>query len=415
MRTRFSIIDSVLVSGFTLLLLAPLCVQIFLYSSEGENTLAENRILAKAPSLPKKSGDWLRFPAKFEAYYKDNFGLRTPVLSIAITLKRTLGISPNLLSRSGKERWMFLATQSLGDSLKKHSLLPEEDLEDFSQRMHRLNELLSEQGIMFVHFFAPEKQTIYPDYQLINASNSSPTRLEQISEKLEGSDFYVDVKKALIGERSSQPNTVLYHEIDSHWNCFGAYIAYREVVAKGLINRGLQPTLVADKDFVFRDVSYFDKTNIFSTDFWFASLGEQDSKFECLLENSPLLEMRLSDGTNIPNINGEIAPPEAALKNRALYRNWHSRNYRETNGLKAIIVRDSFASRLVPYFNRTFSEVVYVHHEALRKKGQLAELIKEFQPDVMIYEYAERNLKAPERLILRPIEHSLGGINTKGK
>lgn len=413
MRTRFSIINGVLVCGFVFLLFIPLCVQLLLYTAESIDGSEENRVFAKAPSLPTKLDDWLSFPSRFDDYYKDNFGLRTHLLSIAITLKRVAGISPNSFTQSGKDGWAFLARQSLKESLKQQHPLREEELDDFSRRMNQVGARLRKRGILFVHFAAPEKQSIYPEYLPAEKNNSGPTRLEQISQRLERSDAYIDIKKFLISEKPKHPKLLLYHNIDSHWNCFGAYLVYRKVMTKGLIDRGLPLSLVSDKDFVVRTEPSVDKKSRFSPDFWLGSLSAHNTKYECLLDDSPLLEMHLANGANVPNINGEIGTPESTFPRlSALFRDWRSSDKRETAQLKAVVIRDSFTSRLVPYLSRTFSEVVYLHYDFIRKERH-AQLIEEFQPDVVIHEYAERLLDSPEKQILEPIEHILGSQKNK--
>lgn len=416
MRTRFSTVDSVLVSGFVLLLLVPLGLQLLLSTVVGNDNSGENRVFAKAPSLPTTLDDWLGFPGEFEKYYKDSFGLREPLLSIAITSKRITGISPNFFTKSGKDGWVFLTRQSLKDSLEEEAPWQEEELDDFYRRMQRLEGLLNEQGIVFVHFAAPEKQSIYPEYLPLEMSSSRPNRLEQLTQRLKGSDAYIDVKKVLLSEKAREPTRLLYQEIDTHWNCFGAYLVYREVISKGLIDRGLKLSLVSDKDFKMRVVSSIDRGNRFSPDFWLSSLSAHNTDYECLLEESPLLEMRLDDGANVPNINGEIGTPESTFPGgTALFQNWRSLDKRDTAQLKAVVIRDSFMSRLVPYLSRTFSEVVYIHQASLYKKKYMKALVEEFQPDVVIYEYAERHLDMPDKVVLEPVESILEKIKIKGR
>ena len=411
MLNRVISINGVLACGFVFLLLIPLCVQLLPYTEESNDGSEENRIFAKAPSLPTKLDDWLSFPARFENYYKDNFGLRVPMLSVATNLKRVTGISPNAYAQSGKDGWLFLGRQRLKDSLQRYHPMEEEDLVDFSRRMTQVGERLRKRGILFVHFAAPEKQSIYPEYLPSENNNSRQTRLDQVSQALEYSDDYIDVRKVLVGEKLKRPKLPLYPNIDSHWNCFGAYLVYREVVTKGLIDRGPQLSLVSEEEFTLRTDSRFSEKSWFSLDFWLGSMSAHDIKYECLLDDSPLLKMHLPDGTSVPNINGEEDPPESTFKGMgvfsALYQDWRSSDKRETAQLKAVVIRDSFASRLVPYLSRTFSEVLYLHYGTFSEERQIQELIEEFQPDVVIYEYAERRLDFPEKEILIPIESIL--------
>jgi hypothetical protein len=219
------------------------------------------------------------------------------------------------------------------------------------------------------------------------------------------------VKKALLEEKARRPDRILYHEIDTHWNCWGAYLGYRAVVNEGLIQRGATVPVVVDTEFVFRDVSQFDKRNPLSAHFWLSSIPQKDTAFECLLDKSPLVELHLQrpphDDEDMPNINGESTIPDAAfLSSDVMFKPWKSSDRRGESTLKAIFIRDSFASRLAPYFSRSFSEVIYIHREMLGL-AKLGRLIDVFDPDVVIYEYAERNLDAPAEQVLAPLVDSL--------
>jgi alginate O-acetyltransferase complex protein AlgJ len=411
MPLRNNILDRVLVAGFTLLLFTPLLVQVFVYSGQGKDVLQENRVLAKVPPLPRNFSEVLNYPGEFEAYYKDNFGLRAPLLAITTTLKLVSGITANSVSLSGKDSWIFLNRLNLTQRLQQTPPLTEYELDRFATGMNNVDTRLSSKGITFVHFAAPEKESIYPEYLPPGISLASPTPLDQITRAMAGSDAYIDVKKILLEEKARRPDRILYHEIDTHWNCWGAYLGYRAVVNEGLIQRGAEVAVVGDTEFVFRDVSEFDKRNPLSAHFWLSSIPQKDTAYDCLLDKSPLVELHLKNtphpDENMPNINGESTIPDAAfLSSEMMFKPWKSSDRRGGSRLKAIFIRDSFASRLAPYFARSFSEVIYVHHKMLGLV-KLGQLIEEFQPDVILYEYAERNLDSPEEQVLAPLVDSL--------
>ncbi len=394
-----------------MLLFTPLLVQVFVYSSQGEDVLQENRVLAKVPSLPRRFSDVLSYPGKFEDYYKDHFGLRAPLLAITTTLKLASGVTANSVSLSGKDSWIFLNRLTLTQRLQQALPLTDNELVLFATGMNNVDTRLSSNGITFVHFAAPEKESIYPEYLPPGINLATPTPLDQINRAMAGSAAYIDVKKILLEEKTRRPDKILYHEIDTHWNCWGAYLGYRAVVNEGLIQRGATVPVVGDTEFVFRDVSEFDKRNPLSTHFWLSSIPQKDTAFECLLDKSPLVEMHLQNtphgDEDMPNINGESAIPDADfLSSDVMFKPWKSSDRRGNATLRAIVIRDSFASRLAPYFSRSFSEVIYIHHKMLGL-AKLGRLIDVFDPDVVIYEYAERNLDAPSEQVLAPLVDSL--------
>ncbi|MDG1945127.1 MAG: hypothetical protein P8J17_12795 [Halioglobus sp.] len=412
MDKRFERYDGLLVVLFTLLLLLPLGAQILEDSTENGNVLLENRNLSAVPVFPKQIDELMAYPGEFDAFFNDNFGLRTPILSVAHSLKLATQVPLYSSTLSGKKGWFFLRRQSFSENPVVSAPLEKHELDEFSARLRRLEVLLNEKGIAFVHFSAPEKQSIYPEYLPMNVNFSEITPLEQVNAELAKSNAYVNVKSIMLEVKANHPEQLLYYKIDTHWNCLGAYIAYREVAERVLGIKGAETPLVSETDFVFRDTSNRDKHNPFSLEYWRSSLRKKDTAFECLLEESPQIEAHLRLGKqNIPNINGEnITPAEALDFPTLIFKDWESTDTRGKAGLKAIVLRDSFASRLVPYLSRTFSEVLYLHFFRL-ENNKLKHLIEDFQPDVLIFEYAERFLDSPNRNLMDPIERSLQGAD----
>lgn len=364
-------------------------------------------MLAKLPATPKRLSGWLDYASSFEKFYQDNFGLRTQLLSIATSLKLVSGISPNRFALAGKEGWVFINTRTVGQRLIGHSPFQESELKDFSQRMEVVRQYLKKQNIVFVHFSATEKQSIYPEYLPASVDQPGLSRLDQLNEMLSESDSYVELGPVLLKAKAARPSVLLYHEIDSHWNCLGAYLSYDEVVRKGLISQGVAVSPLPETDFIFRNVSEPDRANPFLAKFWLGTLEDRDTNYDCLLQTSPLIEMYSEEGYKMTYINGERFTPEAESGDPTLLsKTWRSADKRGKSKPKAIIVRDSFASRLVPYFTRTFSEVIYIHSGKLDSKGVLNQIIEDFRPNVIIYEYAERRLDHPEN-ILKPLEMAL--------
>ncbi|MDZ7783959.1 MAG: hypothetical protein U5K56_13820 [Halioglobus sp.] len=94
---------------------------------------------------------------------------------------------------------------------------------------------------------------------------------------------------------------------------------------------------------------------------------DKDSAFECLLKRDAGISMQLlNGGERFSLINGERDLPETEYPDRpVLYELWHARNTNSDVSMRAIVVRDSYGSYLVPDINRSFSEVVYVHYDSL--------------------------------------------------
>jgi len=59
----------------------------------------------------------------------------------------------------------------------------------------------------------------------------------------------------------------------------------------------------------------------------------------------------------------------------------------EGNGKTLLVVRDSFAVFMMPYFNMHFSECYYIHKSAYHPG-----MIQEYDPDCVVFETVERYL-----------------------
>ncbi|MBK6740577.1 MAG: hypothetical protein IPG64_23465 [Haliea sp.] len=88
-----NVFDRVLVAGFTLLLFH--CLSRYLSTQASEKmSCRRTGYWRRLPSLPARFSD-VELPGKFEDYYKDNFGLRVPLLAISTTPKLATGVTAN--------------------------------------------------------------------------------------------------------------------------------------------------------------------------------------------------------------------------------------------------------------------------------------------------------------------------------
>ena len=413
MKPSLKLPDTALAMLFLALLFVPLASQLLYLADDRFTDLGENRAQSPAPRLPDTLTGWLDYPAALEHYYRDNFALRTPLLNTANILKLTLGIDLAPQYMAGKEQWIFLSVGDTTEVLRGARPLEDAQLAEFRENMQRIQRQLAKRGIAFLYFAAPEKQSIYPEYLPGRIKQVGPSHLDQVNQAESGSRHYVDLKSVLLDAKTGEAGRgrMLYRELDSHWTCWGAYLAYRDIVGQGLHAQGLPVALVAEQEMAYRDLSAFNKTDYLSAEFWttpVASLGPRDTAYECLLERDPLVTMQVVEtGADLPNINGEQAVPEASYPNsEVLYQDWLAVNRNPHSRFKALVVRDSFASHLTPYLNRSFSEVLYVHYVTV-KRGMLSAAVEQFQPDVVIYEFTERQLNDSLQRVVHILERGL--------
>ncbi|WP_375237794.1 hypothetical protein, partial [Aurantibacter sp.] len=159
--------------------------------------------------------------------------------------------------------------------------------------------------------------------------------------------------KSLISKKSK---VELYYKTDSHWNSYGAFIGYREIMKK--INNEKQVKVETINNYTITKNKNFNG-------------GLSRMLFSNKLEDSLVFKRK----------------KEFAIK--TIKNNFTFKHFKNPNGIgKLLIYRDSFTDNLLPFLNNTFKEVISIKGHNLDK-----DLIDSFKPDVVILEKIERNLE----------------------
>jgi len=205
------------------------------------------------------------------------------------------------------------------------------------------------------------------------------TRLDQLISYLnENSDVEIlDLRPSLI---QAKDQGRLYERTGTHWNGHGAYIAYREIISR---------------------VSN-----------WFPAIKPiPRSSFKVARKRTAGLDLAVSMG-----IENKLHEENIMLGNQLIRKMWSevvNKNAKDAGmgarkkryitkcritGLpKAVIIRDSFTTRLMPFLSPSFSRIAYLWTNTFDS----AEIIRE-KPDIVIHEVAERFLMVnPKKNIIR--------------
>ena len=353
---------------FFIVIDAPPLFYILLPAKEWSNT--ENRVLTSFPRCPTDFKTFLQLPKNFETYYNDHFGLREVLIDrYHREMKKRFGQPgiPNIVA--GKEGWYFWVGNDLLDDFRGLLPLTEQQLTSWKEDFGRKRDWLANQGIRYLFVFVPDKQTIYPEYlpdYLRKAKGT--TRIEQLMEYLKHNPDaeILDLRSGLLNAKSE---TQLYQKTDTHWNDYGAFVGYREIIHK------ISPWFPKEKfklDFYFQDGMVErpagDLTRI---------LGLNDT----LKEMSPLLKERHFCAQPI-----ELKPVVENLR-----KSKESEPFMrgcEHGRLRALVFRDSFFNRIEPFFSENFQQVLYLWQSYDQKAAKL--MIDYFHPDLVIEEGIER-------------------------
>ena len=354
--------NSIFILAFALILIIPSSINFF--DVKVDSGINEKRILAEMPKFEFTE----EFAKKYEAYYKDNFGLRNALVGLNSSIKTNmLKISPRPeMVLFGKDGFLFYnaINDAIYNSYTKRNTVDERLLENSLNKQFKIKKDLASKNIDYIIGFWPNKHTIYPEHlpwnmelQVLKGSNLSDqivTYFQQNGLKI------VDVRKRLLVEKQNQQ---LFFKFDTHWNSYGAYFAYQEFCIQTTKELNLSPFTLEDFNIDYSKVSKGDLTNM---------LGIK--KMEGYSDKSPNFVFR-----NLKE--GYIKLDTKGFPQRTVI----TENKNIDNNETVIVFRDSFSTYILPFLSLHYRKVVYIWSSQVDYK-----LIEKVKPDVVMKLSVER-------------------------
>lgn len=326
----------------------------------------EMRELAPWPAWSWAPRDLAVWPGAFQTYFQDHFALRGRLIdwrsSVLWNLLRTSSSDTVI---AGKQDWLFYAADGGIDDWTQVEPFEPGALAVWRETLTRRRAFLANRGIPYLFVIAPDKQMIYPEYMPDSLRRMrNDYRADQLIAYMRQTtpDFQiVDLRAALIGAKSEEP---LYHRYDTHWNDRGGLVGY-QVIAKALQQwyPSITPLQRADFD-TSSAVPSGDQTTM---------LGLTDPGKAAM----PGLVLRRGPGYRVvepavPNPYGE----------EGLLVTEHRDHLLPT----AMVFRDSFAGRLIPFLSEHFSRASYLWQNEFDFDD-----IERRKPDIVIQEFVARH------------------------
>ncbi len=322
----------------------------------------ENRKKADKPVFDITNLDG--YTKKYDTYYTDNFNLRNNLVSLKSKLDFSIfKISPVPYRVTfGRDGW-FYATKSAAN-YKGLNLFTKTELELLKMELEIRTKWANERGIQYYAVIIPNKMNIYPEYlpnQIVKVSDS--TRYDQI---IALDNYYdinvVDVRKNLLLHKDGEHQ--LYQSTDDHWNDFGAYYGYQEIMNR-LNNKfpELSPKPLSD----YKIVSKVKSGNL-------AKLVNANNDYH---ENF----IELIDLAPINATDAELRGYFKSTSTKA-YKSEIIKVNTKVNGIKCLIIRDSFGIFLVRFFQEHFCETVILHDGWQYKMHE--DILNTEKPDIIL-------------------------------
>lgn len=240
--------------ALVLLFLAMLCLPLLApgFPSWRDLPSTENRHLADKPKF--QFAYLFQYPKLFEPYFNDHFFGRNALVRWNNQLKlRLFGRPESSLLQVGLHSWFFPDYRfALPEGRERTRELTAGELARLRQSLLAEAQWFTKRRLHAYVLWTPQKSAIYPEYCPAWFRNAPPApRLEQIKtvfRNLPPSDCFrfLDVTDAV---RAAKNRRVLYYRWDQHWNNYGAFIAYGELI-KGMARDfpGLKP--LSDEDVI---------------------------------------------------------------------------------------------------------------------------------------------------------------------
>ena len=281
----------------------------------------------------------------------------------------------------GKNGWMeFTGGRNL-DAYQNVLKFSPQDLKTVAQTIRDCHEYAREQDITFLIVVAPDKASIYSDKlpdQIQRLSNIS--QLDQLNRYLRKKNIpqVLDLRPALLDARKSQET---YYPVGTHWNAYGAYIAYETIInalaqnhpnlepysARFFRIRYISPRASVTRD---KDIALLIKANY---------LVPESALFSTRDLNGPVNKVDFPDADN----------------------GYHEISWIPDSDLPSLLIyHDSFGNAdLNDFLALNFSKAFYIHRDSASSFLN-KQVIKQFSPDILIYQVVERNLKAIQNDLL---------------
>ncbi len=356
--------EAIFIAFFLIMLILPTVQSTFHFTKLLPNI--EKREMAKKPDFSFSK----EFARDYEIYYSDNFGLRNNLINWGGTYRTKFfksSMHPELVLY-GKDKWLFYNRMGgrMYRSYSRTALLSEDRLKELVNKWEDYKRRYEADGIKHFMSFWPNKHSIYPEYMPYTMKiqiRDTLSRVDQIMEYIQRTNSPVkllDVRPTLIEEKR---NNLLFHKFDTHWNDYGAFLAYQQFFKTNMDRLGFEPKSISDFNITWKDYGAGELIQM---------LGVHNKGF--FVEKNPRFELK-ENKDQIEYLTIEGFPRLTVI----------TKNEICGNKLRVLVYRDSFTNSLIQFFSLHFYEVYYIW-------GHQEEFVEKLKPDIIIDCFVEREI-----------------------
>lgn len=211
--------------------------------------IEENRVRSHFPSAAELKQEFQTtgnlYPA-IERWYNDTFGLRDLLIRTKHQLDYSLfRYNPDLYFIRGN--YLVYRNVVAAEQIDNETMDPEL-AEEIVRAWEEVGKVLSDRGIAFRFFFAPQKNEILTgESAVIPIKRPEPNAFLRFETRLADSrvgENYISVLEPLRKQNQTAP---VFYRSDFHWNDWGAAVAFVEVFNSYACEQGLDPLFTLDE------------------------------------------------------------------------------------------------------------------------------------------------------------------------
>jgi hypothetical protein len=361
---RYALMNRLLALLFVAVISLPLAAN--LVGVDGGDPGAENRELAPAPHVERSLASVSDLPAAFSGWFEDHFGFRSRLVRwYGESRLFGLGVSPSAAVVKGEHGWFFYGDDKSIEDYANAEPMTDEALANWRAAILRAREWLRARGVAYVFTIAPDKYVVYGEEMPASlARHGDLSRADQLFTAVQDTGLAVDVRAVEFDAKSRER---VYQQTDTHWNDRGALVAYQQIINAVRARVPSTPPAWTREEFtpVDRTIEGLDLAGMMGLT---RVMREVDMT---LVPKRPRRARVIEPGGANPT--DELGRLVTEIADHSLPR--------------AVIFRDSFASRLVPFLSEHFSRAVYLWQNDFD-----AQVVLQEHPDVVIQEIVGRHL-----------------------
>ena len=294
---------------------------------------------------------------------EENFYGRAQLLSFFADLRIRIGdrVFPKVVV--GDNGWLVYTAENDIEGYQRADAFPDSELARIQQSLDRLTAQYAAQGTTLLVVVPPNKNTIYPErvpsaIPIVGAESSLDQLIGYL--RAHGRAQILDLRPAL---RALKTEREIYYATDTHWNDYGAFAAYQEIMVALSPH---VPALVAHTPADFEVLQRAPESLDLSENIATSLFPEQRVQFTPRFNSGTSYKTVTVGGRRIQFSHN----PDAGLPT-------------------AIVYHDSFFFRVIPFLGEHFSEGIYIQNYM---GGGLWSLswVDEQRPDIVIIEFSER-------------------------